>query len=187
MEDDLIHRAQAGDQAAFRQLVDTYTPVIWRTAQALLPDRSSAEDALQESWLDVWRGLPRFQRGRPFRPWLLTIVARRCWMTTRRRTLPTISVELEDADQLPSAERVGDRLLRLEADQALQSVLVTLPAEQQRILELRYFADLELTEIALVMNTPLGTVKSRLHRALGILRKRLSQEYAGVEYRENRR
>ena len=187
MEDDLIRCAQASDQAAFRQLVDIYTLLVWRAAQALLPDRSSAEDVLQEAWLDVWRGLPRFQRGRPFRPWLLTIVARRCWMTTRRRTLPTISIELEEADQPPSAERVSDRLLRLEADQALQVVLVTLPAEQQRLLELRYFADLELTEIALVMSTPLGTVKSRLHRALRVLRKRLSQEYAGIEYQENRR
>ncbi len=83
MEDDLIRHAQAGDQTAFRQLVEIYTPVVWRTAQALLPDRSSAEDVLQESWLDVWRALPRFQQGRRLRPWLLTIVAHRCGMTTR--------------------------------------------------------------------------------------------------------
>ena len=45
MEDDLIHRAQAGDQTAFRTLVDTYTPIAWRVALVLLPDRDSAEDA----------------------------------------------------------------------------------------------------------------------------------------------
>ena len=185
MEDDLIRCAQAGDHAAFRQLVDAYTPVVWRAALVLLPDRSSAEDAVQESWLDVWRGLPRFQRDRPFRPWLLTIVARRCWMTTRRRALPMVSFDLEETGQLPSDDRVSDRLLRLEADQALQALLATLPAEQQRILELRFFADLELAEIALMMGTPLGTVKSRLHRALGVLRKRLPHEYAGVKYQEN--
>ena len=186
MEDDLIRSAQAGNHAAFRALVDIYTPVAWRAALVLLPDRGSAEDALQESWLDVWRGLPRFQCGRPFRPWLLTIVARRCWMTTRRRSLPAVPFDLEALEVLPGADRVSDRLLRLEADQALQAALATLPAEQQRILELRFFADLDLTEIALVLDIPLGTVKSRLHRALGVLRKRLPPEYAGVEYRENR-
>jgi RNA polymerase sigma factor (sigma-70 family) len=187
MEDDLIRCAQAGDQAAFRQLVDTYTPIVWRAAQTLLPDRSSAEDVLQESWLDVWRGLLRFQRGRPFRPWLLTIVARRCSMTARRRSLSTVPFELEAMEHLPSEDRVSDRLLRLEADRAVQVVLETLPAEQQRILELRFFAGLELAEIALVMGTPLGTVKSRLHRALGILRKRLQGEEVRVQYQEKRR
>ncbi len=79
---------------------------------------------------------------------------------------------------------MSDRLLRLVADQALHAVLMTLPAEQQHILELRFFADLELTEIALVLGIPLGTVKSRLHRALSVLRKRLIQEYAEAVYRE---
>lgn len=184
MEDDLIRCAQAGDQAAFRTLVDIYTPVVWRVAVVLLPDRGSAEDALQESWLDIWRGLPRFQCGRSFRPWLLTIVARRCWMVRRRRTLPTVSLHLEEIDDLPSDK---DYLLQIEADQTLQAVLVTLPAEQQRILELRFFEDLELTEIALAMNTPLGTVKSRLHRALSILRKHLQDEEASVGYQEKSR
>jgi RNA polymerase sigma factor (sigma-70 family) len=174
MENDLILRAQAGEQAAFRQLVEAFTPVVWRTAQALVPDRGSAEDVLQESWLDVWRGLPRFERGRPFRPWLLTIVSRRCWMAARRRSLVSVPFEYEAMEEWPSDDRVSDRMLRLEADQALHVALMTLPAEQQRILELRYFADLDLNEIALVMGTPLGTVKSRLHRALGVLRERLS-------------
>jgi RNA polymerase sigma-70 factor (ECF subfamily) len=185
MEDDLIRCAQAGDHGAFRKLVDTYTPVAWYAAQVLLSDRSSVEDVLQESWLDAWRGLSRFQRGRPFRPWLLTIVARRCRMTTRRRSLPTVPFDLEETGQIPSDDRVSDRLLRLEADQVLQMALAALPAEQQRILELRFFADLELAEIALMLGIPLGTVKSRLHRALNVLRKRLTHEYAGMEYQED--
>jgi DNA-directed RNA polymerase specialized sigma24 family protein len=60
MEDMIIHQAQLGDQLAFQQLLLAYHALAWRTARVLLPDRTSAEDVLQEVWLDVWRGLPRF-------------------------------------------------------------------------------------------------------------------------------
>src|SRR3989442_1190574 len=83
-EDDLIRRAQLGDQGAFRQLVEFYSPLAERTARAFLADRAGAEDAVQEAWLDAWRALPRFALGRPFRPWLLTLVGNRCRMSARR-------------------------------------------------------------------------------------------------------
>src|SRR4051812_47599516 len=90
LEEDLVRRAQAGEQQAFRQLVETYAGLVERTSRALLADRSLAEEAAQEAWLDAWRGLPRFQAGRPFRPWLLTIVANRCRMHARRRRPPSV-------------------------------------------------------------------------------------------------
>jgi RNA polymerase sigma-70 factor (ECF subfamily) len=184
MEDDPIRRAQSGDQAAFRQLVESYTWLVWRTAQALLPDRSLVEDVMQEAWIDVWRGLPGFERQRPFRPWLLTIVARRCWMAARRRALPTVPLEGIVIEEVPGAEDIAERVIRLEADAAVQAALRILPPDQQRVLALRYFADLELHEIALVMDTPVGTVKSRLHRAMSILRARLQPSYTRAGYRE---
>ncbi|MEO6889206.1 MAG: sigma factor, partial [Ktedonobacteraceae bacterium] len=66
MEDDIIQRAQRGDQRAFQQLVEGYSDLAWRTARVLLAERAAAEDAVQEAWLDTWRGLPRFQLARPF-------------------------------------------------------------------------------------------------------------------------
>src|SRR5689334_13753456 len=91
LEEDLVRRAQAGEQQAFRQLVELHALLVERTARALLADRGLAEEAAQEAWLDAWRSLPRFQAGRPFRPWLLTIVANRCRMQARRRPPPTVS------------------------------------------------------------------------------------------------
>lgn len=177
MEDELIGRAQAGDHTAFRQLVDTYAGVAWRTARVLLPDRGAAEDAVQEAWVDVWRGLPRFQRGRPFRPWLLTLVANRCRKATRQHVPPHLSLDAGGGGEPSSADDPGDHLLRIEADAALSAVLATLPMEQQRVLALRFFGDLELAEIAAVTDVPLGTVKSRLHRALDTARARLQQQH----------
>ena len=169
MEDTIIQLAQTGDQEAFQQLIETYNG----TAQVLLPDQMAVEDVMQEVWLDVWRGLSRFQKGRSFRPWLLTIVANRCRMTMRRRKGPLQTLDTAEAEQILSVDDVLEHVLRLEEDVELQIALETVSAEQRRVLELRFFADLNLNEIALITNTPLGTVKSRLHRALNSLRLRL--------------
>ena len=181
-EDDLIRRARLGDQDAFRQLVETYGMLTERTARVLLSDRSDAEDAVQEAWLDAWRGLAGFELGRPFRPWLLTVVGNRCRMVARRRKLTSV----------PLDEGLYDRLDGLSQPQAnpfgaieayyedLQEAVEALDGEHRRLLALRFFADLQLEEIAELLNVPLGTVKSRLHRTLHTLRLRL-QSQARVE------
>ncbi len=170
MEETIIHRAQTGDQWAFQQLVEMYHDVAWRTARVLLSDRSVAEDALQDAWIDVWRGLPRFQANRPFRPWLLTIIANRCRMTARCHNLPTTPLDNSEIDGLLNVDDVLKYVLYQERRAELQVALATLPSEQQRVLGLRFFAGLELHEIALVTTVPVGTVKSRIHRALNGLR-----------------
>lgn len=174
MKDALIARARAGDEAALRQLIEQYQTLVWRTALVVLADRAATEDAVQEAWIDVWRGLRRFELGRPFRPWLLAIVANRCRMTARRRVLPTLSLDEDEVEGPIGDDNVLDLAMRYETYAELAEVLSHLPEDQQRLLQLRYFADLELAEIALVLGVPLGTVKSRLHRALAALRRRLT-------------
>lgn len=100
LEDEIIRQAQAGNQDAFRQLVEHYAALTRRTARLLLPAHLSAEDAAQEAWVDVWRGLPRFQTGRPFRPWLLTLVANRCRMLNRHRQLTYTALDEELAEEV---------------------------------------------------------------------------------------
>ncbi len=101
MQDELIRRAQQGDTVAFRALVEAYTPGAWRVARILISDRGQAEDALQEAWVDVWRGLLRYDTARPFRPWLLAIVGNRCRMLGRRHNVPTQPLV---ADTLPDPD-----------------------------------------------------------------------------------
>jgi RNA polymerase sigma factor (sigma-70 family) len=174
-EEELIRQAQQGDAHAFRLLVERYAEVVWRTARVLVADRAADEDVLQEAWLDAWRGLTTFQIGRPFAPWLLAVVANRCRMSARRRTIPSISLTT-DADTLAGEDTALDALLRREGEAELTAALATLPADQRRVVELRYFAELDLAEIASVLGIPLGTVKSRLHRALLGVRLRLSSD-----------
>jgi RNA polymerase sigma-70 factor, ECF subfamily len=175
MEADIIRRAQSGDQRAFQRLVEQHTHVVWHTAAALLRDRALAEDAAQEAWVDVWKALYTFQPDRPFRPWLLAVVANRCRMLLRRRSLTTISLDYEASTFVTDITDSHDTealALQTEADAELRTMLASLTTEQRTILELHFFADLALAEIALVIDTPLGTVKSRLHRALHTLRSR---------------
>jgi RNA polymerase sigma-70 factor (ECF subfamily) len=177
-EDDLIRRARLGDQDAFRQLVDIYGTLTERTARVLLADRSDAEDAVQEAWLDAWRGLGSFELGRPFRPWLLTIVGNRCRMVARRRKLASVPFDdalYERVDSLSEPQANPFGAIEAYYDD-LQQALEALDGSHRRLLALRFFADLQLEEIAELLNVPLGTVKSRLHRTLQTLRLRLQRQ-----------
>lgn len=178
MEEEAIRQAQRGDHSAFRKLVEAHSEMAWRVARTLLGDSLTAEDALQEAWLDAWRGLANFDNTRPFRPWLLTIVANRCRMTRRRRALPTTSIgEANYAGGL--FEDLADALVHSETDASLAASLAMLPIDRRRLVELRYFAQLDISEIALVLGIAEGTVKSRIHRTLASLKKSLQR--AGVE------
>ena len=180
MEEEAIRQAQSGDHFAFRKLVEAHSDVAWRVARTLLEDSLAAEDALQEAWLDTWRGLAYFGSTRPFRPWLLTIVANRCRMTRRRRALPTTSIrETMYADTL--YEDLADALVHSETDACLAASLAMLPFDRRRLIELRYFAQLDISEIALVLGVADGTVKSRLHRTLATLRTMLQRAGVGAQ------
>jgi RNA polymerase sigma-70 factor, ECF subfamily len=173
-EADLIRAAQAGSHDAFRALVERHHLLVLRTARILLGDASTAEDAAQEAWVSAWRALASFDQSRPFRPWILRIVTNCCRMELRLRAPETALEHVEDT--LPAGEDdmlVG--VIRREEFAALDALIMALPATQRQLLELRYFADLDLGEIALVTSLPLGTVKSRLHRALTAVRQQVAQ------------
>jgi len=173
MEENLIEQAQSGDQEAFRELVKMYGSLLYRTARVLLNDPLSAEDALQEAWLDVWRGLPTFQLGRPFRPWLLTVVANRCRKHLRNTQPVSVPIDNYLGQTLIAPEAITNTTLQSVESPELEAALRGLNVDQQHILALRFFAELELEEITQLTQLPLGTVKSRIHRSIEYLRIRL--------------
>lgn len=181
MEDEAIRQAQSGDHLAFKTLVEAHFDVAWRVARTLLEDSLAAEDALQDAWLDAWRGLAYFDNTRPFRPWLLTIVANRCRMTRRRRALPTTSISETTMHTDGLFEDLADTLVHSETDASLAASLAMLPFDRRRLIELRYFAQLDISEIALVLGIAEGTVKSRLHRTLATLKSTLQRAGVGAQ------
>src|SRR5467141_1386264 len=99
-EDDLIQRAACGDQEAFRQLWEAHHAVAMAAALRLCHHRSLAEDITQGTFLLAWRGLPRFQRGSPFRPWLMRILYRRALDEMERQGIYQHPISLEAVSEL---------------------------------------------------------------------------------------
>lgn len=183
MDEDLIRRARSGDHSAFAALVERHSDAVWRLARVFMHTRGGADDAAQDAWIDVWRGLHTFDSRREFRPWLLTVVANRCRMNLRR---DFSTVDLEEAQKI-AADTQDDPLQRAissEMDAQLHGLVARLPLEQRRLIALRYFAELDLSEVAAVMDLPLGTVKSRIHRTLIALRSDLDHAPASELFRE---
>jgi RNA polymerase sigma factor (sigma-70 family) len=171
---DLIRSAQAADQEAFRALVERYRLPVLRTARILLADAAQAEDVAQEAWVNAWRALGQFNLERPFRPWILRIVANCCRMELRRSHGSDATLDLVEPELLSDQSDLLADVVRREEYAALDDAISSLPPAQRQIVALRYRADLDLGEIVLVTGLPLGTAKSRLSRALAAIRERVA-------------
>ena len=167
---DLVRAVAAGDRGALAALYDRHAALLLAVGLRVLRSRLDAEDLLHDVFLEIWRRAPSYdpQRG-TVRAWLL--------VRTRSRALDRLKspgyarvVSMETSgvreDQLAVAEDPMNG-----ADGALvRGALGDLPVDQRAVLELAYFEGLSLTEIAERLAVPVGTIKSRLARALGKLR-----------------
>ena len=180
-ENELIKRAACGDQEAFRILWEAHHAVAMAAALRLCHQASLAEDITQGAFLLAWRGLPRFQVGSPFRPWLMRILYRHALDVMERSRVYRHPISLEDVqklEQYAGGELGGHSDLQEEVArrEEVRMALASLNADQRRVIALRYGADLTEVDIAQVLGWPVGTVKSRLNRARERLRTLLLDE-----------
>ena len=189
-DDELVILCQRRDQEAFRQLVDRYAPLAYRTAALIVNDGPVAEDVVQEAFVLAWRGMDKFRPLKAhgsLRAWLLRIVVNRALSQKRRKVLPTVATSSEKIAVTEGGSAVQDSLEQWELHHLIGQALGELRESYRLVTMLRYFAELSVPEIAKVLGWRQGTVKSRLHRALSELRKRLEPEVAASlreEYRE---
>jgi RNA polymerase sigma-70 factor (ECF subfamily) len=169
-ETDAIAALRRGEIAGLGVLVDLNQLKARRTAYLILGDRAAAEDVVAEAFLRVWERIGRFDSSRPFAPWFYRIVVNLAIDDRRRRARAqsdTLAPETaEDDPDLPAREARAD----------LEAQLRALPPDERVVLVLRYYHDLDERSIADVVGCPLGTVKSRLHRARERLRVSLSDD-----------
>lgn len=168
----LLDRVRGGDSAAYAGLVMAHAPLAKRLA-VLAGAGDEADDVVQEAFVKAYRALPHFREGADFRPWLLRIVVNETHNLhrgRRRRTGREHRVGWLEAATLvvpdPADEAVSSSRRR-----ALLDALSTLPAELRDVVSCRYLLELSEAETAQALAIPAGTVKSRLHRALGSLRE----------------
>lgn len=168
----LIERAQAGEAAAFERLAELYAARLWRCALALCKDRHWAEDLVQETLVEAWQSLARFDgRYGRFSSWLHGILRHRFLKGRRQQNAARLSAS-DGFDQTPSIAYTPDRAAEMSEDAVrVRRAVANLPEEHRLVVELRFFADATLDEIAAALGCPLGTVKSRLHHALNKVRQ----------------
>ena len=171
-----IQRCQQGDREAFRQLVDRYRDVLFGTAVLMTGNRAVAEEQVQEALLSAWRGIRGFRLGNPVKPWLVRILVNAVLSQQRRRALPT--VQFNDSGQDEAFLDIGDPAATLDALEdrlVLRRAIAELSPDHKQVVTLRYFAGLTVPETARALGVREGTVKSRLHRALAVLREQLDE------------
>ena len=173
-EDDqreLIDRAQAGEAIAFERLAGQNAARLWRCALALGKDCHWAEDLAQETLVEAWRSLARYDGRCRFSTWLYGILRHR-FLKGRRHQNAARHSSLNALGQVPCNADTPDRSAEASEDaQGVRRAVASLPEEHRLVVELRFFAGATLDEIAAALGCPLGTVKSRLHHALEKLRQ----------------
>jgi RNA polymerase sigma-70 factor, ECF subfamily len=171
---ELIALARAGSADAAAALFDRYWVHAWSAAYAVTADRALADDAAQEAIQKAFSSLDRFDESRPFGPWLKRIAINRAIdHLRRRRELAVLNDETATLHSWGRGE-APDEDLRL---WAVADAVAALGAAKRTVIVLRYWLDLPIEEIAGVLGLPVGTVASRLSRALAELRIVLEEEH----------
>jgi RNA polymerase sigma factor (sigma-70 family) len=169
---DLVERARRGEREAFRALAEGLIARLYNVAQLMLNDRDIAEDAVQETLVVTWHDLPGLRDPDRFEAWVHQILVRTVYRVARRerrhldprrfvpaesRVIPDLSIAVADADEI-------DRGFR------------SLTPEHRAVLVVKHYLGLTDEEAGTVLGVPVGTVKSRLHRATVAMRAELDAD-----------
>ena len=176
-DEDLMQLVSRADPAAFEVLYERHSGVAFSLAYRMMGARSTAEDVVQEAFLNLWRSGARFERSRgSVRTWVLGIVHHRAIDALRRATVHdrrrTSDEGLEE--RLEAAERTDVEVARRDEAAQVRAAMETLPPEQSRVIELAYFGGFSHSEIAQMLDTPIGTIKGRMRLGLEKMRMGLS-------------
>jgi len=170
MQDDsaLLALVQRGDEFAMASLFDRYSKVVYSVALRVLRDPASAEDVLQEIFMQIWRNPDGFIATRGSLGGWLAVVSRNRSIDALRRKRPTEQV---DDMAIASPYNLANEAERNSMMEKARTVIHLLPTEQRKTLEMAFFDGLTHSEIAEMTGDPLGTVKTRIRSALATLRK----------------
>ena len=180
-DEELMYVLQGGDPQAFEMLYDRHGGAAFSLAYRMVGTQAAAEDIVQEAFLSIWRSKVRYQRERgSVRTWVLGIVhhrtidaLRRDLVHERRRASAEAIEERQAAPELTDVEAV-----RREETREVRAALSSLPGEQSQVIELAYYGGFTHTQIAEMLDMPVGTVKGRMRLGLEKMRRELAGEVA---------
>ncbi|MCT2196004.1 RNA polymerase sigma factor SigW [Paenibacillus sp. p3-SID1389] len=180
----LVKLARKGDQEAFAELVDLYKDKLYHLGYRMLSNRHEAEDVVQETFLRVHKHWNRYDDKQKFSTWIYRIATNLCIDRLRKRK-PSYYLDAEMNDQdgldgytlIPGDERTPEtEYLLSETQLTIHQAIEGLPAKYKSVIVLRYLQELSLQEISEVLDMPVTTVKTRVHRGREFLRKKLEHK-----------
>jgi len=175
-DEELMELVAGADADAFEVILERHADAAFSLAYRMCGRRSLAEDVAQESFLSLWRSATRFDRARgSVRTWTLGIVHNRAIDALRRSSVHDRRRAGDDAieRELEAPERTDVQAMSNAASEEIRVALDELPTEQRHVIELAYFGGFTHTEIASMLDTPIGTVKGRMRLGLEKLRGHL--------------
>ena len=184
MDDDtrMIASAKSGDKAAFGKLIRKYEKTVYSFAFKICRDKEKAEEAMQETFINAYRGLKSFSGNSKFSTWLYRIVTNNCLMMHRKKSREPV-VSLEDLElfresgglQAPHwGETPHDAVLNKELKEVLDGAIQKLPLEYRIVFVMRDVEGLSTEEVGKALKLSVPAIKSRLHRARLFLRNELN-------------
>ncbi len=177
----LVKRVQSGDNTAFDLLVRKYQHRIGAVVSRYIPDHAECQDVVQDAFIRAYRALPGFRGEAQFYTWLyrIAINTAKNHLVAQKRRPPTADVAAEEAEHYAGAVRLHDhdtpehQLLRQEIERVVADTVAQLPDELRQAITLREVDGLSYEEIAQRMQSPIGTVRSRIFRAREAIDARL--------------
>lgn len=176
-----IKQAKKGDQNAFGEIVEIYKNKVFQLCYRMLGNRHEAEDVAQEAFIRAFINLNTFKQELKFSTWLFRIATNLCIDRIRKKKPDyyldaevsgteglTMYSQLASNEPLPEAE-----LESLELQETIQKEILKLPEKYRTAIVLKYIEELSLNEISEILDLPLGTVKTRIHRGREALRQQL--------------
>jgi len=169
----LVRAAQRGDVRAFASLVDAYYARCLRFALHMLSSRGDAEEAVQDTFVRVYRALPGYVERESFEPWLFRILANRCRSAGARERRRAEFVEFGEVPDRPSEGRHDDSIAWREE---IELALAALPPEQREAFLMRHVEDLSYEDMSIATGAGISALKMRVKRACDFLRLRLTED-----------
>jgi RNA polymerase sigma-70 factor, ECF subfamily len=180
-DEEAMQLVQEGNPRAFELIYDRHGGAAFSLAYRMVGNRVTAEDITQEAFLSIWRSRLRYDQARgSVRTWVLGIVHNRAIDALRRSIVHDRRREtMEGIEERHEArERTDVEAARREEARSIRTALDTLPEDQRRTIELAYFAGFSHSQIADLLNEPIGTVKGRMRLGLEKMRRQLSESLA---------
>jgi RNA polymerase sigma-70 factor (ECF subfamily) len=174
---DLVARAQRGDRDAFSTLASGASQRLYATARLILRHPDQAEDAVQDALVEAWRDIRGLRAPDRLDAWLHRLLVRACHRHARRdqrRRVTEISVPEIDEASTRATEFEQDAGRAFADRDEMERAFRRLTDDQRTLLALVYYADLSLADVAIATGVPIGTTKSRHHRAMAALRAALA-------------